>query len=172
MLAMRLSCRTSIRTEAAARITLLQGTLDLLILRTLLFGPPHGQAIARAIQLQSGNYYSLRGAGADVWALLERGTTERDIVAELKARYLPDPAMGESVKRLLEELADERLVEPAPAGGAAASVRHPPAGATAGTQPYPRPVLEKYTDMRDYLLVDPLHDVDERGWPPATGDSS
>ena len=33
----------------------LQGTLDLLILRTLIFGPQHGQGIARGIQDQSGN---------------------------------------------------------------------------------------------------------------------
>ena len=33
----------------------LQGTLDLLILRTLVFGPQHGQAIPRAIQNQSDN---------------------------------------------------------------------------------------------------------------------
>jgi transcriptional regulator len=32
----------------------LQGTLDLLILRTLIFGPQHGQGIARAIQNESG----------------------------------------------------------------------------------------------------------------------
>ena len=32
------------------RLTLLQGTLDLLILRTLLFGPQHGQGIGRSIQ--------------------------------------------------------------------------------------------------------------------------
>jgi hypothetical protein len=32
------------------RIELLQGTLDLLILRTLLFGPIHGHAIAKAIE--------------------------------------------------------------------------------------------------------------------------
>ncbi len=32
------------------RLELLQGTLDLLILRTLLFGPQHGQGIARAIK--------------------------------------------------------------------------------------------------------------------------
>jgi len=32
------------------RLTLLQGTLDLLILRTLVFGPQHGQGIARTIQ--------------------------------------------------------------------------------------------------------------------------
>jgi PadR family transcriptional regulator, regulatory protein PadR len=35
------------------RSALLQGTLDLLILRTLLFGSRHGQAIARSIQQQS-----------------------------------------------------------------------------------------------------------------------
>jgi transcriptional regulator len=33
----------------------LQGTLDLLILRTLIFGPQHGQGIARAIQDESDN---------------------------------------------------------------------------------------------------------------------
>jgi transcriptional regulator len=32
------------------RIALLQGTLDLLILRTLVFGPRHGQGIARSIE--------------------------------------------------------------------------------------------------------------------------
>jgi PadR family transcriptional regulator, regulatory protein PadR len=32
------------------KLELLQGTLDLLILRTLIFGPRHGQSIARAIQ--------------------------------------------------------------------------------------------------------------------------
>jgi PadR family transcriptional regulator, regulatory protein PadR len=37
------------------RLSLLQGTLDLLILRTLLFGRQHGQAIARAIQESSGD---------------------------------------------------------------------------------------------------------------------
>jgi transcriptional regulator len=33
----------------------LQGTLDLLILRTLIFGPQHGQGIARAIRQESDN---------------------------------------------------------------------------------------------------------------------
>jgi PadR family transcriptional regulator, regulatory protein PadR len=35
------------------QLALLQGTLDLLILRTLVFGPQHGQGIARSIQLTS-----------------------------------------------------------------------------------------------------------------------
>lgn len=39
--------------DAEDRLELLQGTLDLLILRTLIFGPQHGQGIARAIQERS-----------------------------------------------------------------------------------------------------------------------
>jgi PadR family transcriptional regulator PadR len=39
--------------ESHDRLELLQGTLDLLILRTLIFGSQHGQGIARAIQQTS-----------------------------------------------------------------------------------------------------------------------
>jgi len=39
--------------ETSERLELLQGTLDLLILRTLIFGSQHGQGIARAIQQTS-----------------------------------------------------------------------------------------------------------------------
>jgi PadR family transcriptional regulator len=39
--------------KSDARLDLLQGTLDLLILRTLLFGPSHGHAIAKQIRATS-----------------------------------------------------------------------------------------------------------------------
>ncbi len=39
--------------ETGGRVELLQGTLDLLILRTLLLGPMHGHAIAKAIEFRS-----------------------------------------------------------------------------------------------------------------------
>ena len=39
--------------ETRDKLELLQGTLDLLILRTLIFGPQHGQGVARAIQQTS-----------------------------------------------------------------------------------------------------------------------
>jgi PadR family transcriptional regulator, regulatory protein PadR len=39
--------------EEKERLELLQGTLDLLILRTLLLGPAHGHAIAKAIEFRS-----------------------------------------------------------------------------------------------------------------------
>lgn len=78
--------------EERERITLLQGTLDLLILRTLVFGRQHGQGIARAIQAQSeavllvdhGSLYpALQRLEARGWIDAEWGTSENN----RKARF-------------------------------------------------------------------------------------
>ena len=82
----------SARPEARARIALLQGTVDLLILRTLLFGSQHGQGIARAIQEQSGDallidhgslYPVLRRLEGRRWIPAEWGTSDNN----RKARF-------------------------------------------------------------------------------------
>ena len=66
------------------RIALLQGTLDLLILRILVFGRRHGQGIARAIQLNSDEvllvdhgalYPALQRLEAKEWIRAEWGTS-------------------------------------------------------------------------------------------------
>jgi PadR family transcriptional regulator PadR len=66
--------------ETSQRDSLLQGTLDLLILRTLVFGPEHGQGIARAIQ-QSSDDVLLVEHGA-LYPALQRLEAKRWIVAE------------------------------------------------------------------------------------------
>jgi len=69
------------------RTALLQGTLDLLILRTLGWGSQHGQGIARAIQEQSeevllvdhGSLYpALQRLEAQGWISAEWGTSENN----------------------------------------------------------------------------------------------
>lgn len=74
------------------RITVLQGTLDLLILRTLVLGRQHGQGIARTIQHQSEDvlliehgslYPALQRLEARGWIRAEWGVSENN----RKARF-------------------------------------------------------------------------------------
>jgi PadR family transcriptional regulator PadR len=73
--------------EQKERIDLLQGTLDLLILRTLLLGPTHGHAIAKAIefrsedvlQVEQGSLYpALHRLIKRRWITVEDGTSENN----------------------------------------------------------------------------------------------
>ena len=73
--------------EQQDRIELLQGTLDLLILRTLSLGPMHGHAIAKAIQFRSDEvlqveqgslYPALHRLIRRGWISVEEGTSENN----------------------------------------------------------------------------------------------
>jgi PadR family transcriptional regulator, regulatory protein PadR len=73
--------------EQQERIELLQGTLDLLILRTLLLGPAHGHAIAKAIefrsedvlQVEQGSLYpALHRLIKRGWISVQEGTPENN----------------------------------------------------------------------------------------------
>ena len=73
--------------EQKNRIEMLQGTLDLLILRTLLLGPSHGHAIAKAIefnsddvlQVEQGSLYpALHRLIKRGWISAEDGTSENN----------------------------------------------------------------------------------------------
>jgi PadR family transcriptional regulator PadR len=73
--------------EQRERIELLQGTLDLLILRTLLLGPAHGHAIAKTIEMRSeevlqveqGSLYpALHRLIKRGWISAEEGTSENN----------------------------------------------------------------------------------------------
>jgi PadR family transcriptional regulator, regulatory protein PadR len=82
----------STRNDEQTRIALLHGTLDLLILRTLLFGLQHGHGIARAIQQQSEDallvdhgslYPALQRLESRGWIRAAWGTSENN----RKARF-------------------------------------------------------------------------------------
>lgn len=117
------------------------------------------------IALQTGCYYSLEGSGADVWSGLVDGRQPADVVSELESRYHAGPGeIRSAVLDLVEELMSERLVL-ADAGEDTPLPEEPASAPGSAGAPFPPPVLRKFTDMQDFLLVDPIHDVDEAGWP-------
>jgi hypothetical protein len=123
------------------------------------------------VNLATGSYYNLEGSGAEVWSLLMEGATPRQISEELAARFIGEKEEIEgAVARLVDELrAEQILVESLPTAARPAT---PPPAEAAARRPFAAPKLAKFTDMQDIILLDPVHEVDARGWPHQAQDVS
>lgn len=118
------------------------------------------------IDFDSGSYYSLDKVGADIWNFIQDGITVTEIVAGITRRYEGQRVhIEEAVNQLIAELQQENLIVPD-------GVREPknfeefvPTGLEIEKLSFEAPALQKYTDMQELLLLDPIHDVDETGWP-------
>ncbi|MBC8646762.1 MAG: PqqD family protein [Thermoanaerobaculia bacterium] len=127
-----------------------------------------GEAVV--INLQTGAYYSLVGSAAAIWEALERELPPALVRESLEARF---STSGDEIDRALEEFVEvlrgEGLVVDsvgAPSAGGEASATLPPPSARTAFEP---PVLAKFTDMQELLLLDPIHDTDDAGWPQPAG---
>jgi hypothetical protein len=123
-----------------------------------------------AINLDTGSYYNIAGAGTDVWVAVERAASAREVTARLAHHYRASVTeIAPAVTRFMDELLAEGLIRPAGADapGAEPSARDLPSD---GQDEFSPPILEKFTDMEDLLLVDPVHDVSDRGWPHVEAD--
>ena len=114
--------------KADEQSNLLQGTLDLLILRTLLFGPTHGHSIANSIQQTSGDvlkvdhgslYPALQRLERRGWVTAKWGTSENNRRAKY---YRLTPAgrkqlIAETMKWKRLAAAIGRVLQPVPEEG-------------------------------------------------------
>lgn len=121
------------------------------------------------INFENGNYYSLRGTGAEIWSIVEGGAAVGDIVEAIDRRYQGDRnRMQEAINKFLEELRSEALIvhENGDAPERTA-VPHSGLETTAGEErpAFEIPLMEKHSDVQDLLVLDPIHEVDETGWP-------
>ena len=113
------------------------------------------------VNLETGSYYDLNETGGYILGLLERVSTIPDVVGATAGRYGVDTAVAESaVEALLARLLEEQLVVPAD-GDRPAAADAPPLDGSDDPRPFAPPVLNKYTDMQELLLLDPVHEVDE-----------
>lgn len=88
------------------------------------------------VNLLDGSYFSLLAEASAVWQALQSGNSH----------HLTPPNVRSSIRAFVEN------------------------GLVIGTVPDEWPTSEgapitKYTDMEQMLLLDPIHDVDEHGWP-------
>lgn len=120
-----------------------------------------------AIHLKRGCYYSIEQSGASIWRLAIAGANVREIIADIHQSYTGDRTeIQQHVQRFLDELQAAELIVPVTNGVHSAThvaTTHPPTNPI--REPFVPPSLAEYTDMQELLLLDPIHDVDERGWP-------
>jgi hypothetical protein len=114
------------------------------------------------VNLRSGIYYSLQHTGAVAWQMLIHGMTLSGVTEVLATHYgQPGAALAPGVNAFVQRLLEEELLEVAQEP----QVENDLDSLTLLTNDYAPPVLEVYADMQDLLLVDPIHEVDESGWP-------
>ena len=110
------------------------------------------------IDTESGVFYSLRGVASAMWLAVEAGVSAADLATALQAQFPELIAPDADVASFLEELIRDGVVT----GGDTPSSGTPP---IVWPDTYAPAVVERHGDMTDLLLVDPLHDVDDTGWP-------
>jgi hypothetical protein len=122
------------------------------------------------IHFERGHYYSATGCAARLIELVELGLSESEVGRALMREYgLENDRARQVASRFLEQLISDELftvaADPrADERVAPSSVRLAP-GTT--TKAFEEPLLSKYTDLEDLLVLDPVHDVMMTGWPAA-----
>lgn len=118
-----------------------------------------GEAVL--VHLGTGCYYALNAAGTAVWELVREGRTPAQVRAVVAAAR--GAADADAASTFIAALAAEQLLVADAAAAASES-------GEVGSAPWPDPpALQRFEDLQDLLLVDPIHDVTlgADGWPVA-----
>jgi hypothetical protein len=125
-----------------------------------------GEAVI--INLDLGHYYSADNVGAFIWEKIGNIASESEVVESVVRHYAGDKEQIEdAVRQFFTELKQDDLIITTTAQ------REVTSGSRSGGEDqessckpaFVPPVLVKYTDMEYLLLLDPIHEVDESGWP-------
>jgi hypothetical protein len=124
-----------------------------------------GEAVI--INLVTGNYYSLEGEGAEIWTLLASSASVGAIVDQMTRCYDGDRStINDSVLQLVSQLQQEQLILVSNEMGVSAVADAPHRSTNGnGRRQFRATALHKFTDMQELLVLDPIHEVDEAGWP-------
>lgn len=113
------------------------------------------------VNLDTGNYYSAQGVASVIWGFVMEGASEAGILKRVKGEFEgSSDEISVATAEFLDQLVAESLVDcedVADGGGELEAGKR--------DKMFSVPILQKYTDMEEMLLLDPIHEVDEHGWP-------
>ncbi len=119
------------------------------------------------IDIDTGAYYSLEGAGGRIWEDLSASATVGETVSDLLAHFDATAEEAEdAVHKLVLNLMENGLLVEADSNGTPRAAKNPPMATSGDKRPRLGSCeLNKYTDMAEMLAIDPIHQVEETGWP-------
>jgi hypothetical protein len=116
-----------------------------------------------AIHLDTGAYHSLLGAGADAFLLLTAEATAPELSEALGMKYDASPEqISKALTPFLAALEAEKLIAPVEVRQSRDPLVLP---VTGPKLPFAPPSLDAYHDLQSLFLLDPVHEVGDRGWP-------
>ncbi len=122
-----------------------------------------GEAIM--LHRHSGDYFSTDGVGCLIWQWIGESQSRSWITKTLNTRFAASPAeITTAVDCFIADLLTHNLIREIGAGvepAAEASIV-PQTSPEAGFVP---PVLHVYSDIRKLMLLDPIHETGDAGWP-------
>ena len=120
-----------------------------------------GEAVI--MNLGSGQYFSTQNVGCDIWRGIELQQSRSALARMVLDAYDVDAHEAErAVDAFVDDLLARQLVVELDETEARSQ---PPLAMSGARAAFVAPVLNVYTDMEELLLLDPIHDVDEMGWP-------
>lgn len=121
------------------------------------------------INLKNGNYYSFDKTGAVIWEVIDRDGNSgllAEVISEIFETTIENSSslIDAFISQLLMEnlVVEESQISYSQAAFSKEEMTSLVKERISGLEP---PVLNKYSDMKDALMLDPIHDVDEKGWP-------
>jgi hypothetical protein len=128
-----------------------------------------GEAVI--INLDSGNYYSLVDVGSFIWGLIETGASASEVQNLVLQSYQGNATdIDRAVQELLAQLQQENLIVPVDGAETLTLDQERSSNNIQEKPSFNPPLLNKYSDMQELLLLDPIHDVDDTGWPKPNPD--
>ena len=122
------------------------------------------------INLENGNYYSYDGIGVDIWGLLKDQISINKVKKWIINKYnQEDPSeIKEMISRSIAELENENLLIISERNNNIdnqINIKDIGVDINLDKKNFKNPVLQRYTDMQDFLLVDPIHEIEYEKWP-------
>jgi hypothetical protein len=127
-----------------------------------------GEAVL--VNLITGCYYALDASATEIWGVLQGGRTPDGAARILTERHGLTPGRAEQLLTpFIDRLLEEQLVV---TGRPGETESPPPSEGPAPGRALAEPGLQRFEDMQDLLLMDPVHDIDldGDGWPVRRGE--